>query len=114
MELIHKDILNEVKSSLLGIAETIKEDKNDFYKTLINNWNVIERLFLDFDNNYSWPMSKDNFLSKFDLNKNTVNNQMRRLIKRGVLKEGEDYVIEGPGGPMTSTDIYEKGAKKII
>lgn len=114
MELIDKEILNEVKKSIICFAETIKEEKYYFYEVLISNWNLIERLFLEFDINYTWPMSKDDFCSKFDLNKNKVNSQMHRFTRMGILNKGEDYVIEGSRGPGTVTYIFESGAKKTL
>ncbi len=115
MELIDIGILNKIKSSIFGIAELIKEDQNDSYNIIINNWKIIERLFLDFDNKYCWPMSINTFSSKFDLNKNKVNSQMRRWQIRGILIEGHDYTIEHEGGQgWRTTYIHEQGAKKVL
>lgn len=113
MELLDKQIINKVKEAIYEDAELIKENKNGYNK-LINNWNEIERLFLNFDNNYSWPMYKPDFANRFDLHLGNLTNQMVRYTKRGALIKGDDYVIEGRGGRITKTNIYENGAKKIL
>lgn len=113
MKLIDDGILNNVKSSIYHIAE-IKKDNKELCETLINNWNNIAKLFLGYDLHYDWPMSKNKFLTEFDLNKSSLGNQLRRWTRRGILKKGDDYVIEGTTGPHAGTYINEKGAIKIL
>jgi len=115
MELIDKETLYKVKSSIYEIAEEIKEDKNDLYDKLINNWDTIVRLFLYYDNKYSWPMNKNVFSNKFDIHIETLNTKIRNLRLEGLLTEGKDkdYLIDGRGKTAT-TDIYETGAQKIL
>lgn len=113
MEILDKEVLDKVKDVIYEVAESIEKEQNNLYIKLINNWNSIERLFFDFDNNYSWPMSKRDFESNFDLNSGTITNQIVRYRRRGHLKEGEDYIIKGLGRNGT-TYIYESGAKKIL
>jgi very-short-patch-repair endonuclease len=115
MELIDKETLEKVKSSIYEIAEEIKEDKNDLYDKLINNWDTIVRLFLYYDNKYSWPMDKKVFSNKFDIHIETLNTKIRNLRIEGLLTEGKgkDYFIDGRSSTAT-TDIYETGAQKIL
>jgi hypothetical protein len=114
MELIDKEILYKVNKSISNIAEIISEEKRD---RLFENWAIIENLFLDNYHNYKWPMEKNEFEKNFGFDsEETVNTQIRQLRLRGNLIRGEggDYFVEGPGGPRTTTYIYESGAKKIL
>ena len=82
MDLVEKEILDRVKISIFEFAEIIKEENYNLYNKLINNWDSIKRLFLDFDDDYKWPMLKHpNFSCNFGLKKNTANKNMDRLIK---------------------------------
>jgi hypothetical protein len=113
MELINKKVLDKVKNSIFEFSEKIKEDDNDLTNKLISNWDTIERLFFNFDNNYSWPMSKSHFSYNFGFKKTNVNSIIRRLTIEGVLLKGIDYTIDGNGN-MATTHVHESGAKKIL
>ena len=112
MELIDNPTLINVKNSVLDIAEMLKQDNNDTYLKLIDNWNTINSLFHDFNNNYSWPMRTRDFLKIFYLDEQyeTVKSTIRRLKQKGLLKE-VDYFVRGPG---QKTDINEEGGKTIL
>jgi len=114
MEIIDRDILDKVKTSICQFAESIKADNNDLYNRLIDNWKAIERLFLDFDKSYNFPMLKPNFSSNFAIKMGTLNGTITRLRREGLLIEGVD-IITGPlnRGP-TKTYIHESGAKRIL
>jgi hypothetical protein len=111
VEIIDREILDKVKDSIYEIAEEIMEEDSDSNNKLINNWNKIQRLFFDFNNNCNWPMHKNSFMSIFDLNRNTLNTHIKRLRREGLLKHGADYIIEDD---LMTTHIYETGAKKIL
>jgi hypothetical protein len=113
MEIIDRGILNKVKTSICEFAKTIKDDNDDLYNRLVENSKTIERLFLDFNKYYSWPMLKPLFSDNFDLAKNTLNGEIRRFRNEGLLIEGIDYVIDHRG-PSSTTHIHDRGAKKIL
>lgn len=113
MAIIDNKILNKVKDAIYEVAELIKEEESEKNK-LINNWNKIEKLLSEDNNDYIWPMSKPAFASNFQLNCGTIGNQIRKWMEEGILKKGVDCIIEGSGGRSGKTLIYESGAKKIL
>jgi very-short-patch-repair endonuclease len=96
-----------IRDSLINIAEEIKQDRNDLYQKLLEICEEIDNLFYENDD-YSWPMSKNDFCKNFDLNDSSVRTHMRNH-----LIEGKDYFIEGMG--RTKEYYFEKyGALKIF
>jgi hypothetical protein len=113
MELIDKETLEKVENYILEFAELIKDENYILHNKLISNWHLIEKLFLDFDVNYSWPMLKRHFARTFGFKEKNINSILDRLRMKKILVKGVDYVVDRRG-PGATYQILESGAKKIL
>lgn len=82
--------LISIRDSLVGIAEGIKQDRDDLYQKLLEICGEIDSLFYQSDE-YSWPMTISNFCRTFEMETSTVNSNKKYLTK------GVDYFVEGSG-----------------